>query len=126
MRKPRCLKSDKSRYLFIICHTVGFVVLAAGASLPCLVSCFVKGWGSGLIRDPATQQLSKSPPRIRKLPLQPKALMRYWFKGARVLKKTGLPAMAKPLAMGRFLKKYFPIMVKAGWRLKARPRPERE
>ena len=38
-------------------------------------------------------------------------------------RKTGLPAMAMPLAMGRRLKKYFPIMVRAGFRLKARPKP---
>ncbi len=57
----------------------------------------------GLMSDPATQQLSRSPPRIRKLPLHPYSLIRYWLSGASVLRNTGLPAIAKPLAMGRFL-----------------------
>ena len=126
MRKPRCLKSDRSRCLFTVSQTLSFSgfgpsVRAAGASSS---SFLARGGTRGLMRAPATQQLSRMPPRMRKLPRQPKALKRYWLKGASVLRNTGLPAMAMPLAMGRFLKKYLPIIVSAGWRLKARPRPE--
>lgn len=54
----------------------------------------------GLISDPATQQFSSMAPRIKKLPRQPKRSNRNWFSGASVQRKTGLPAMARPLAMG--------------------------
>lgn len=77
----------------------------------------------GRMREPATQQLKRRPPRIKKLPLQPNFSKNHVFKGARVERKTGLPAMASPLAIGRFLKKYFPIIVRAGLRLKASPKP---
>lgn len=33
--------------------------------------------------------------------------------------------MARPFATGRFLQKYLPMIVKAGCRLKARPKPKK-
>lgn len=98
----------------MICDTV-FLSLVFGAGV---------GFGPiGRMRDPATQQLKRRPPRIMKLPLQPNLSKNHVFKGARVERKTGLPAMASPLAIGRFMKKYFPIIVRAGLRLKASPKP---
>jgi aryl-alcohol dehydrogenase-like predicted oxidoreductase len=60
---------------------------------------------------------------MKKLPLQPNWLNRNWLIGAKVQRKTGLPAMASPLANGLLTWKYFPMMVTDGWRLKERPNP---
>jgi hypothetical protein len=101
--------------LFMICDAVLLSVpLSTGLGLGPM----------GRMREPATQQLKRRPPRIRKLPLQPNLSKNQVLIGARVERKTGLPAMAMPLAMGLFLKKYFPIIVSAGLRLKANPKPE--
>lgn len=113
-KKPRCLNKDRSMKLLMVCDMVLLsVVFGAGG-----------GFGPiGRMREPATQQLKRRPPRIMKLPLHPNLSKNHVFKGARVERKTGLPAMASPLAIGRFLKKYFPIIVRAGLRLKASPKP---
>lgn len=113
-KKPRCLNKERSIKLLIVWDMVLLsVVFGAGV-----------GFGPiGRMREPATQQLKRRPPRIMKLPLQPNFSKNHVFKGARVERKTGLPAMASPLAIGRFLKKYFPIIVRAGLRLKASPKP---
>lgn len=77
----------------------------------------------GRKRAPATQQFNKIAPRIKKLPLQPKLSKRNWLRGARVQSITGLPAIARPFAMGLLFRKYFPIIITDGWRLRARPSP---
>lgn len=67
---------------------------------------FTAGFGFGPIgrmREPATQQLRSRPPRIMKLPLQPNLSKSTVFIGARVERKTGLPAMAIPFAIGRLM-----------------------
>ncbi|KAK5895596.1 hypothetical protein CgunFtcFv8_009276 [Champsocephalus gunnari] len=125
MRKPRCLKSDRSRYLLTISQAVRFSFVVVVMAISSLFLILPGGGPRGLMREPATQQFNTSPPRIRKLPLQPNWLKRYWLRGASVLRNTGLPVIASPLAMGRFFKKYFPIIVRAGCRLKASPSPVR-
>ena len=75
------------------------------------------------MRAPATQQFNIRAPRMRKLPLQPKWSNRNRLKGARMLRNTGLPVMATPLAIGLLTTKYFPMMVSEGWRLKDSPKP---
>lgn len=116
-KKPRCLNKERSIKLLMVWDMVLLsVVFGAGV-----------GFGPiGRMREPATQQLKRRPPRIMKLPLQPNLSKNHVFKGARVERKTGLPAMASPLAIGRFLKKYFPIIVRAGLRLKASPKPAKK
>lgn len=80
--------------LLILCDTVLLSVLFSAGL----------GFGPmGRMRDPATQQLKRRPPRIKKLPLQPNLSKSQVFIGAMVERKTGLPAMAIPLAIGRFM-----------------------
>jgi hypothetical protein len=60
---------------------------------------------------------------MRKLPLQPKLDRKYWLRGARKHRNTGLPVMAKPLAKGRLTRKYLLMMVREAFRLRESPRP---
>uniref|UniRef100_A0A2D4Q471 Uncharacterized protein n=1 Tax=Micrurus surinamensis TaxID=129470 RepID=A0A2D4Q471_MICSU len=98
-------------------------VFSLTAPFASLFFCLSEVGPIGLKRAPATQQFSRSAPRIKKLPLHPKVSKRNWFKGARVQSMTGLPAMASPFAMGRLFRKYFPMMITEGWRFRARPSP---
>lgn len=100
MRNPLCLKSERSRYLLTVSQAERFSRDTGFCGTGWL---WVAGPVSGLMSAPATQQFSISPPRIRKLPRQPYSLIRNWLSGASVLRNTGLPAMAKPFAIGRFL-----------------------
>ncbi|KAG7269653.1 hypothetical protein CRUP_019042 [Coryphaenoides rupestris] len=60
MRKPRCLKSDRSRYLFTVCQALSFSGVAAGAGagvragVSSSSSLRGRGGASGRMRAPAT------------------------------------------------------------------------
>lgn len=128
MTNPLSLKMDTSNMVvaFLKQLSTGLLLLFSGCSvLFCSASEDVlHGWITGLIRAPATQQLSISPPRMRRLPLQPNRSCKYWLRGARQDRNTGLPAMASPLAKGRLTRKYWLMMVTAALRLKESPQPD--
>lgn len=124
MTKPLSLKKDRSTNVFVffiqlpfilVLHLFGRSTFCCGAQASVLQT--------GRMRAPATQQLSIRPPRIRRLPLQPYVPSRYWLRGARKQRNTGLPAIASPLAKGRLARKYLLMMVRDAFRLKASPQP---
>lgn len=126
--KPRSLKKVKSKNFFEFFTQLPFslVMLLFGCSstIFCVApEIGLQGVLTGLIRAPATQQLSIRPPRISRLPLQPNLSSKYWFRGAKKHRNTGLPAMARPLANGRLARKYLLMMVRDAFRFKASPQP---
>lgn len=128
MTKPLSLKRERSKNFlaFVIqlpCNLVSRLfgcssTIFCGTQEDCL-----QGGVTGLIKAPATQQLSIRPPRMSRLPLQPNLSSKYWFKGARKHRNTGLPAMANPLAKGRLDRKYLLMMVSDAFRFKESPQP---
>lgn len=126
MTKPRSLKKDTSKNFlaFFIKLLFSFVLQLLGCSSTFFGSVDgLEGGTTGLIRAPATQQLSIRLPRIRRLPLQPNFTSKYWFRGATKHRNTGLPAMASPLAKGRLARKYLLMMVREALRFKESPKP---
>ncbi|TNN39189.1 hypothetical protein EYF80_050644 [Liparis tanakae] len=112
MTKPRSLKKVKSRnFLALFVQLVLGFVHRFGSSSPFSGP---RGRTTGLIKAPATQQLSIRPPRMRRLPLQPNLSSRYWLAGASTHRNTGLPAMESPLASGRLVRKYLLMMCTPG------------
>lgn len=126
--KPLSLKKDTSKNILALFIQLAFslVLHLIGCSSTFFCSrdedC-LRGKTMGLIRAPATQQFSIRPPRTNRLPLQPNLSSKYWLRGARQHRKTGLPAMASPLAKGRLAKKYLLMMVRDAFRFKESPQP---
>lgn len=123
--KPLSLKKDKSKNFFIqLPFNLVLQLFGCSSTFSCGArSVGLQGRITGLIRAPATQQLSIRPPRMRRLPLQPNLTSKYWLTGARQHRNTGLPAIASPLAKGRLARKYLLMMVRDALRFKESPQP---